>query len=519
MDVDKQRVAELVLEIQNGNKNAFNELYKLTSSRAYFVALQITKNEEDAQDILQDCYIKALEKIDSLDKPESFVSWFHQMVANKSKDYLKKKKPTLFEGGEDEAFEVIPDEDESFVPESSLDKTELQSAIMEAVNELSDDKRTCVLMMYFEEMSVNEIAQTLEVPVSTVKNRLFTARKDLKNSFAKRGITSLYSAAPIGAVIWALRGLSDAVSETFAGSAASTQILSGVTAASAGTAAAGAGSAAAAGTGIAAKAAAFSVAQKVVAGIAVAGVVTGSAVGVTTVVKNNRETETTTQVYTEQVTTAPEEAKTAMVIISETETTLVVSLSSSATSTSAPTTKKEPTATSKTSTTVNQTTAVKTTKPSTTKKETTLPSTTVTTSATTKPTTVTSTTEKTTVITTKATTKPTTKKTTTTTKATTSATTTKAATSAKTTEPPSTTEAATTTTTKKQTATVKIKVIDYDENLVTEINVEVDPGTELTWDYLMELVRSKGYEARSGVFGDVGVTAEAGGIYNVRAEL
>lgn len=529
MDVDKQRVAELVIEIQNGNSNAFNELYKLTSARAYFVALQITKNEEDAQDILQDCYIKALEKIGSLDKPESFVSWFHQMVANKSKDYLKKKKPTLFEGGEDEAFEVIPDENEDFVPESSLDKTELQTAIMEAVNELSDDKRACVLMMYFEEMSVNEIAQTLEVPVSTVKNRLFTARKDLKNSFAKRGITSLYSAAPIGAVIWALRGLSDSVSKTFAGSAASTQVLSGVTAATAGTAAASAGSAAAAGTGVAAKVAAFSITQKAVAGIVVAaGVVTGSALGVTTAVKNNKETtETTTRFYVEEVTTAPEEAESVVAIISETETSLVVSLSSTATSTAVSATKKEPTATAKTSTTVRETTAAKTTKPSTTGKETTGTSTTVTTTTTKPTTTVTSTTEKTTVTTTKATTtkattKPTTKKTTTTK----SATTTKAPTSATTTEQPSTTEAATTTTTeatttttKKQTATVKIDVIDYDESVETTFEAEVPAGTLMDRDYLVELVRSYGYEAKSGVFGDVGVTAEAGGIYNVRAEL
>ena len=513
MDDDKQRIAELVREIQSGNNDAFNELYKLTSSRAYFVALQITKNEEDAQDILQDCCIKAIEKINSLDKPESFVSWFHQMIANKSKDYLKKKKPTLFEGGEDEAFEVIPDEDEAFIPESSLDKTELQNAVMEAVDELSDDKRACVLMMYFEEMSVNEIAQTLEVPVSTVKNRLFSARKDLKNSFAKRGITSLYSAAPIGAVIWALSRLSDAVSETFAGSAASTQVLSGITAA---TAAAGTGSVAAAGTGVAAKAAALSVAQKIVAGIAVAGVVTGSAVGVTTVIKNKRETETTTQTRIEEVTTAPEKAESVVAIITETETSFVVSLSSTVTSTSVPTTKKEPTVTAKTSTTAKQTTAAKTTdrstKPSTTKKETTKPSTTVTT---TKPvTTVTSTTEKTTVTTTKATTT----KATTTKPKTTKSTTAKA--TATTTEISTTTTiAATTTTTKLQNATVKIDIVDYDESVVETLEVEVPPGTTLSWDYLVELVRSNGYEARSGVHGDVDVTTEAGGIYNVRADL
>ena len=63
METDKQRIAGLVAEIQNGNQSAFDELYKLTSERAYFVALEFTKNNQDAEDILQGSYIKALSKI------------------------------------------------------------------------------------------------------------------------------------------------------------------------------------------------------------------------------------------------------------------------------------------------------------------------------------------------------------------------------------------------------------------------------------------------------------------------
>ncbi|MBQ8015453.1 MAG: RNA polymerase sigma factor, partial [Clostridia bacterium] len=286
METDRERIAELVRQLQSGNNSVFNELYKLTSSRAYFVALEITKNEQDAEDILQESYIKMLEKINSLDKPESFISWFNHIVANKSKDSLKKKKPALFEGSEDEAFEVIPDEDTSFSPEENLNQDELHNAVMEVIDELTDEKRACVMMMYFEEMSVNEIADTLEIPVSTVKNRLFTARKDLKNKFEKRGITAVYSTAPIGVVIWALTRTSEAIAKAFPGSAASSNVLAGVTVAgstgAAATATTAAGMTAAAGAGgatstaaggIAAKIAALTVAQKVVAGVAVAAVV------------------------------------------------------------------------------------------------------------------------------------------------------------------------------------------------------------------------------------------------------
>lgn len=229
MEESRERIAELVRQIQNGDNGAFNELYKLTNGRAYFVALEITKNEQDAEDILQESYIKMLEKINTLDKPESFVSWFHHIVANRSKDSLKKKKPSLFEGGEDEAFEVIPDEDTSFSPEENLNQDELHREVMEVIDELTEEKRACVMMMYFEEMSVNEISESLEIPVSTVKNRLWTARKDLKSKFEKRGITSLYSTAPVGVVIWALRRACESTSGAFEGSAGSARVLSKLT--------------------------------------------------------------------------------------------------------------------------------------------------------------------------------------------------------------------------------------------------------------------------------------------------
>ena len=304
MKVAKQKIAELVIKIQNGDKSAFDELYKLTSERAYFVALEFIKNNQDAEDILQESYIKALSKINELDKPESFSSWLNQIVANKSKDFLKKKKPMLFEAEENEVFEILPDEDTSFSPEENLDQTELQKAVMEVLDELSEEKRACVLMMYFEELSVGEIAETLEIPEGTVKTRLFSARKDLKDKFAKRGITSLYSTAPIGAVIWALRRMSDAVSKTFVGSGTSAKVLAGITVAGTGTAA-GVTVAGTIGTGIAAKIAALTVAQKVIAGVSVAAVVAGGTAGVVTVVNNDKGNNISTSAYTEEYTTAP----------------------------------------------------------------------------------------------------------------------------------------------------------------------------------------------------------------------
>ena len=507
MENERERIAELVVNLQNGDNNAFNELYKLTSPRAYFVALEITKNEQDAEDILQESYVKMLERIGSLDKPESFVSWFHQIVANRSKDSLRKKKPTLFEGDENEAFEVIPDEDTSFSPEENLNQDELRRAVMEVIEELTEEKRACVLMMYFEEMSVNEIADTLEVPVSTVKNRLFTARKDLKNKFAKRGITSLYSAAPIGVVIWALRKTSEAISNTFANSPSSAKVLGGITVAGSGTAAAGAaaagggtaaataataagtgaaGTAAATGVGVTAKVAALTVTQKVVAGLAITGVVTGSAVGVSTVIKNNAE-ETATTSYVEEVTTAPSfETSAVLPAIAET------SEASTAASTEEKTTEAEtePTAT--------------TAKPTTTAKVTTTEEPTVTR----------------------------TKRTTTRrdysldyTKAPTSAPTTVATTTRPTTTEEEETEEDTEiieTTTKATTqapASVVIDFFDLNGDVSDTLTVSVPAGTQISKDYIIGIIESNGYTPMGGIYGTFDEVAEPGGTYKFEADL
>ncbi|MBQ8763279.1 MAG: sigma-70 family RNA polymerase sigma factor [Clostridia bacterium] len=301
MKDNTERINELALQLKDGDKSVFDELYSLTCSKAYFIAFQISGDKHEAEDIVQDSYITALSKISSLEKTESFMSWFNRIVANRSKDVLKKRKPRVFTEDEEKAFTVIADDKTEFSPESNIDRDELRLAVMEAIKELGAEKRACVLMKYFEDMSVNEIAESMEVPVSTVKNRLWKARSELKNLFERKGITAAYSVAPFGAVTWALNSTFEAFSQNFESSASAAKILSGIAVAS--TAAAGTAAATATGSGIAAKVAAASTFQKIVSGIVVAGVVTGSTVGITSVVKNRQKTEENTPSvsYTETV--------------------------------------------------------------------------------------------------------------------------------------------------------------------------------------------------------------------------
>lgn len=495
---NKERLAQLVTQLQSGDKSAFSEIYKLTSPKAFYVAFEITKNEQDAEDILQESYITALDKIATLDKPESFVGWFHRIVANKSKDSLKKKKPTLFACDENEAFEVIPDEDTDFIPEESVDKSELQQIVMSVLDELSEDKRACVLMYYFEECSVNDIARTLDVPVSTVKNRLFTARKDLQGKFSKRGITSAYSVAPIGVVLWALRRTSESVAKGFIQSPASPKILAALTASTSsaavaagatGTAAVTTAASVATGTGVASKIAAMTLVQKIVAGATVVAVVTGSGFGVAAVIKNRNKEDT----VPEKTTALTEEVTTAFYTVPETENVmLAITEPSTATLTD--------TSASTASTVAGSTATTKaTTKPATTKPTTTKP----------KPTTTRP----------KATT--TTQKATTTTRRTTTTTTRRATT---TTTKKATTTTAKTTTTQPTTAApaqLVIKINDGSGTPVETLTRTVPAGMTITEAYVTSIVEAAGYQPYGGVYADsfeFGVAAQSGVTYNASAD-
>ena len=487
MKDENRKIARLVKQIQRGKQSAFEEFYKLTSPKAYFIALKITQNEHDAEDILQESYIKALEKIGEIDTSQNITSWFLKIVANKSKDLLKSRNRLVFDGDEECVFDDIPEEKTEFRPEENLDQEELRLEVMAAIDELTEEKRACIMMMYFGDMSVKEIAESIEVPESTVKNRLYTARKDLKSKFEKSG-TVLHGIALGGVLIWALNKTSLTASAGFLASAASAQIAAGITAAyssgataataaaASGAAASTAASAASAGTGIAAKVAVLSVAQKVAAGVAATAIIGGSSAGVATVVKHVVNDEPTTVPYTEEVTTSVAPSKE-----------FAFNWFTFPDSTKEPTDRTRPERTSR---------APKPTKPTPSERMTETKPTTTVKATTTKPTT-------------------TQKETTTQAETTTLRPTTTHPTTAK----PTTTRPTTTTPTTQAKATVKIDIIDLDGSVIDTVSLEVEAGTTLSREYIVTAVQAKGYEPMAGVYGDIGSVAQGGNTYNFEAEL
>lgn len=505
MKDENKKIARLIKQIQRGKQSAFEEFYKLTSQKAYFIALKITQNEHDAEDILQESYIKVLEKINEIDASQNVTSWFLKIVSNKSKDLLKSKNRVLFDGEEETVFDEIPEENTEFCPEENLNQEELRLEVMAAIDELTDEKRACIMMMYFGDMSVKEIAESIEVPESTVKNRLYTARKDLKTRFEKNG-NILYGAALGGLLIWALNKTSVTASAAFVSSAASAEIVASAVAANSASATASAvastvatstaaSTAASAGTSIAAKIAVASVAQKIAIGVAATAVIGGSTAGVVTVVKNSAPEETTTQII-EEVTTAP--VLSTKYVFNE-----ITALSESLTETDSQTRRTTIRTTTQRTSTQEYTTAPISTTKSVTAKETTTKAKTTTAKTTT---------------TTQSTTEPETEEETTTVATTTQPTTTEPTTVE--TTVPDTTEPTTTEPTTQAPATVNVEVVDMNEDVVATFSFTVEAGTEMTWEFLVTQIKNNGYEPMAGIYGNaIDAVAESGTTYTITAEL
>ena len=258
VEKDLKRLVELA---KTGDQQAIAQLYEQTSCRAYYLAKQLVKDEDQAQDIVQDAYVKVFTNLPLLEQVENFQGWLNTIVVNRSKDYLKKKKPMLFSqmvSEEDEGSELdFEDEGGYFSPDQKVDYAETKRLIQGMIDRLPQEQRMAIVLFYLEEMPVKQIARVMECSEGTVKSRLNYGRKAIKAQvleLEKKG-TKLYCVPFIPFLYWLFRQ----------------QVLSTVVPGAVGKAAVAAGVAAAGKAGAASGGAAGAASRSAAAGAAVAG--------------------------------------------------------------------------------------------------------------------------------------------------------------------------------------------------------------------------------------------------------
>ena len=173
-------IKELVLSAKNGNKKAFDKLYELTSNDVWFTCVSLLKDEENAKDIMQETYITAFLKLDTLNDEQKFCGWITSIAVNKCKNKLKGKVEYQID---DEVLITEAETDELMLPEEYITKAEKRKVLLQIMEDtLSFNQYQVVLMFYFNELSIAEIAQALEISEGTVKSRLNSSRAKMKTA-------------------------------------------------------------------------------------------------------------------------------------------------------------------------------------------------------------------------------------------------------------------------------------------------------------------------------------------------
>ena len=174
-------ISHLVEKVKKGDNKSFEKLYKLTEREVWFTCISFLKNETTAQDIMQETYITAFLKIQSLEKSSQIRSWLNRIAVNKCKNYLKGKGEIQLD---DEIFEnqAIVDERMSIPEEYISDKAKREIILLIMQEVLSDVQYQTVIMHYFNEMTVDEIAEVFECSRGTVLSRLNYSRAKMKTA-------------------------------------------------------------------------------------------------------------------------------------------------------------------------------------------------------------------------------------------------------------------------------------------------------------------------------------------------
>jgi len=166
----------LIEKIKSGDLKAFNELIELNKNQVFQFCVGLLKNREESEEVAQDVFVKAYNGIKKFKGQSKFTTWLYRITYNECISRLRKNKKWLKQVDLDEVDYQIADIEKGY---ESLENEEKSKMIERSLNELDHENKTIVLMFYFHEKKVEEIAEIMSLTKTNVKTKLFRTRKKL----------------------------------------------------------------------------------------------------------------------------------------------------------------------------------------------------------------------------------------------------------------------------------------------------------------------------------------------------
>jgi len=171
----------LVEKVRQGDKTAFDILVLKYQNKIIKLINRYVHDPDEAMDVAQDAFLKAYRAIDRFRGESAFYTWLYRIAINTAKNHLvasgRRPPGGDIDAQEAEQYEGATGLKEYDTPEHLVLKNEIQTTIARAIDELPDDLRTAIALRELEGMSYEEIAETMECPIGTVRSRIFRARE------------------------------------------------------------------------------------------------------------------------------------------------------------------------------------------------------------------------------------------------------------------------------------------------------------------------------------------------------
>ena len=181
--------ADLVGAALAGDADAFGLLVERYRVRLYRFVERYTNDAEDARDVTQDVFLKVHAALDSFDPKYRFSTWLFRIAGNAAIDHLRRRKvrplPLELPQGEDGEPRIAEPRENRPDPLEDLTRRRLREALAAAIDRLPDDYRELISLRHYGEMPYEEIAALKGMPLGTVKNKLFRARRALRDLLPK----------------------------------------------------------------------------------------------------------------------------------------------------------------------------------------------------------------------------------------------------------------------------------------------------------------------------------------------
>lgn len=174
----EQSIKTLIIEAQGGNTEAFHELVSLHDERVMTLALQLTRDKRDAEDLYQEVFMKAYKAIGSFRLESEFFTWLYRITVNSF--YTLQRKASKMQT--QESFDPEKDSTHDIADESKSphENEEIHEAVTGALNQLPTQQKTVFVMKHYEGLKVREIASIMDISDGTVKRYLFRAMEKLR---------------------------------------------------------------------------------------------------------------------------------------------------------------------------------------------------------------------------------------------------------------------------------------------------------------------------------------------------